>query len=43
MPRTSLEKETKPEIERLLTIAKNSKPMNFGVFIVQPSLSITNT
>ena len=25
--------------ERLLRIAKNNKPMNFEVFIVQPSLS----
>ena len=41
--RSRLEKGTKPDLERLLTIAKNSKPMNFEVFIVQPSLSITNT
>lgn len=41
--RSRLEKGTKSELERLLTIAKNSKPMNFEVFIVQPSLSKNNT
>ena len=29
-------------MERLLIIAKNKKPMNFEVFIVQPSLSKQN-
>lgn len=41
--RSRLEKGTKLELERLLTIAKNSKPMSFEVFIVQPSLSKNNT
>lgn len=40
--RSRLEKGTKPDLERLLTIAKNSKPMTFEVFIVQPSLSAGN-
>lgn len=37
--RSRIEKGSKEEIERLLRIAKNQKPMNFEVFIVQPSLS----
>ncbi|MEA9414356.1 DEAD/DEAH box helicase [Flavobacterium sp. PL02] len=41
--RSRLEKGTKLELERLLTIAKNSKPMNFEIFIVQPSLSKKKT
>ena len=34
-----IEKGSKEDLERLLRIAKNNKPMNFEVFIVQPSLS----
>ena len=37
--RSRLEKGTRNELERLLTIAKNRKPMNFEIFIVQPSFS----
>jgi hypothetical protein len=37
-----LEKGTKSNLERLLTIAKNSKPMTFEVFIIQPALSAGN-
>lgn len=41
--RSRIEKGTKADIERFLAIAKNKKPMNFEVFIVQPSLSKQNT
>lgn len=41
--RSRLEKGTKEDLERLLSIAKNRKPMNFEIFIVQPSLSKQNT
>lgn len=41
--RSRLEKGTKQDLERLLSIAKNRKPMNFEIFIVQPSLSKQNT
>ncbi len=41
--RSRLEKGTKQDLERLLAIAKNRKPMNFEIFIVQPSLSKQNT
>ena len=37
--RSRIEKGSKEDLERLLRIAKNHKPMNFEVFIVQPSLS----
>jgi len=40
--RSRLEKGTRQNLERLLTIAKNRKPMNFEIFIVQPSLSKQN-
>lgn len=40
--RSRLEKGTKDDLERLLSIAKNSKPMTFEMFIVQPSLSVSN-
>lgn len=40
--RSRLEKGTRPDVERLLSIAKNRKPMNFEIFIVQPSLSKQN-
>ena len=38
-----LEKGLRVDIERLLSIAKNKKPMNFEIFIVQPSLSKQKT
>lgn len=41
--RSRLEKGLRVDIERLLLIAKNKKPMNFEIFIVQPSLSKQNT
>src|SRR5690606_14392720 len=41
--RSRIEKGSKEDIERLLTIAKNRKPMNFEIFIVQPSLSKQKT
>ncbi|MEX2411330.1 MAG: DEAD/DEAH box helicase family protein [Candidatus Paceibacterota bacterium] len=41
--RSRLEKGTEDDLERLLVLAKNRKPMSFKVFIVQPSLSINNT
>lgn len=37
--RSRIEKGSREDIERLLRIAKNQKPMSFEVFIVQPSLS----
>ncbi len=40
--RSRLEKGTKQDLERLLGIAKNKKPMNFEIYIVQPSLSKQN-
>lgn len=40
--RSRIEKGAKQDLERLLAIAKNKKPMNFEVFIVQPSLSKQN-
>lgn len=41
--RSRIEKGSKEDIERLLKIAKNQKPMSFEVFIVQPSLSKQST
>ena len=41
--RSRLEKGTEQDLERLLLLAKNRKPMNFEVYIVQPSLSVGNT
>lgn len=41
--RSRLEKGTKNDLERLLTIAKNRKPMNLEIFIIQPSLSKQET
>lgn len=41
--RSRLEKGTEQDLERLLLLAKNRKPMNFDIYIVQPSLSIKNT
>lgn len=41
--RSRIEQGSKEDIERLLTIAKNRKPMNFEIFIVQPSLSKQKT
>lgn len=41
--RSRIEKGTKADLERFLAIAKNKKPMNFEIFIVQPSLSKRNT
>lgn len=40
--RSRLEKGTKLDLERLLGIAKNRKPMSFEIIIVQPSLSKRN-
>lgn len=40
--RSRIEKGSKQDLERLLAIAKNKKPMNFEIFIVQPSLSKQN-
>lgn len=40
--RSRIEKGNSDDLERLLSIAKNKKPMNFEVFIVQPSLSKQN-
>lgn len=40
--RNRIEKGTKEDLERLLSIAKNSKPMTFEIFIVQPGLSVSN-
>jgi hypothetical protein len=41
--RSRLEKGTETDLERLMAIAKNKKPMEFKIFIVQPSLSKQNT
>lgn len=41
--RNRLEKGTETDLERLMAIAKNKKPMEFEIFIVQPSLSKHNT
>lgn len=41
--RSRIEKGKKEDLERLLAIAKNRKPMKFEVFIVQPSLSKVRT
>lgn len=41
--RSRIEKGTVQDLERLLILAKNRKPMNFEVYIVQPSLSVGNT
>lgn len=41
--RSRLEKGTHNDLERLMVLAKNRKPMSFKVFIVQPSLSVQNT
>ncbi|OCL89411.1 DEAD/DEAH box helicase [Arcobacter porcinus] len=41
--RSRIEKGSKEDLERLLKIAKNIKPMKFEIFIVQPGLSKQNT
>lgn len=41
--RSRLEKGTEGDLERLLLLAKNRIPMIFKVFIVQPSLSASDT
>lgn len=41
--KSRIEKGEKDDLERLLGIARNKKPMSFEVFIVQPSLSKQNT
>lgn len=41
--RSRLEKGTESDLERLMMIAKNRKPMEFEIFIIQPSLSKQNT
>ena len=41
--RSRLEKGTISDLERLMRIAKNKKPMDFEVFIVQPGMSKNNT
>jgi superfamily II DNA or RNA helicase len=41
--RSRLEKGAETDLERLMAIAKNKKPMEFEIFIVQPSLSKQNT
>lgn len=40
--RSRLEKGTKANLERLMSIAKNMKPMEFDIYIVQPGLSQEN-
>lgn len=41
--RSRIEKGTEEDLERLLILAKNRKPMIFEIYIVQPSLSKNNT
>lgn len=41
--RSRIEKGSKEDLERLLLIAKNKKPVKFEIFIVQPGLSKTDT
>ncbi len=41
--RSRIEKGSKDDLERLLLIAKNKKPMKFEVFIVQPGMSKKDT
>ncbi len=41
--RSRIEKGTEDDLERLLLLAKNRKPMTFEIYIVQPSLSKANT
>ena len=40
--RSRLEKGTDKDLEKLMVLAKNRKPMKFDIFIVQPSLSVGN-
>lgn len=40
--RSRLEKGTEKDLEKLMVLAKNRKPMEFEIYIVQPSLSINN-
>ena len=37
-----MEKGTDKDLEKLMVLAKNRKPMKFDIFIVQPSLSVRN-
>jgi len=41
--RSRIEKGSKDDLEKLLKIAKNQKPMKFEIFIVQPGLSKQDT
>jgi len=41
--RSRIEKGSKEDLERLLSIAKNKKPMKYEIFIVQPGLSKNDT
>jgi len=41
--RSRIEKGSKDDLERLLHIAKNKKPMKFEIFIVQPGMSKQDT
>jgi len=41
--RSRIEKGSKDDIDRLLHIAKNKKPMKFEIFIVQPGMSKQDT
>lgn len=41
--KSRIEKGSKVDLEKLLKIAKNQKPMKFEIFIVQPGLSKQNT
>lgn len=41
--RSRIEKGSIADLEKLLKIAKNKKPMKFDVFIVQPGLSKQDT
>jgi len=41
--RSRIEKGSKEDLERLLLIAKNKKPMKFEIFIVQPGMSKQDT
>lgn len=41
--KSRIEKGSKEDLEKLLKVAKNKKPMKFEIFIVQPGLSKQNT
>lgn len=41
--KTRIEKGTESDLERLMRIAKNKKPMEFEIFIVQPGMSKQKT